>query len=161
MTLEGKMFSHYRLLHLIGKGGMGEVYLAEDIQVSRQVAAKVMHIDEERLDQKALTDSLRLFQREARVIATLDHPGILPLYDHGETALEVSRFLYLILPYRAEGSLATWIRQRRSSQPLTPKQIGSLIQQAGQALQYAHEHQVMHLDVKPSKLLDPKSGSSR
>ena len=107
MALEGKQFSHYRILCLIGQGGMGDVYLAEDIQVRRHVAAKVIGIKTAQSGKVIETNALRLFWREATAIAQLDHPHILPLYDHGGTMVDESQFASLIIPYRPEGSLFT------------------------------------------------------
>src|SRR3984893_12653412 len=141
MALEGHHFSHYRILQLIGRGGMGEVYLAEDIQIRRQVAVKVIRIETVAWDQETGSNALRLFWREATAIAQLDHPNILPLYDHGEATLDGSPQAYLIMPYRPEGSLVSWLRRRAQTQQthqLTLKQVAHIIQQAGRALQYAH-----------------------
>src|SRR5438128_3954387 len=156
MSLEGKQFSHYRILQLIGRGGMGEVYLAEDVQILRQVAVKVIRLETVQPDDEAVAPVLRQFLREATAIARLDHPNILPLYDYGEAVIDGSHVAYLIIPYRPEGSLITWLRkpaQRQQTRQPTLKQVVHLIQQASQALQYAHDHQVMHLDVKPANFL--------
>jgi eukaryotic-like serine/threonine-protein kinase len=156
MALEGKQFRHYRILQLIGKGGMGEVYVIEDSRVQRQVAAKFIRMEMMQSDPQASADALRLFWREATAIAQLDHPTILPLYDHGEEVIDGVPVAYLIMPYRPEGSLTAWLRkqaQTRQTQPLTLKQIAYIIQQASQSLQYAHDHQIMHLDVKPTNFL--------
>jgi serine/threonine protein kinase len=156
MALEGKQFSHYRILQLIGRGGMGEVYLAEDIQIRRQVAVKVIRIETAAWNRETGSNALRLFWREATAIAQLDHLNILPLYDHGEAAIDGTPQAYLIMPYRPEGSLVSWLQRRAQSQQahqLTLKQVANIIQQAGRALQYAHDHQVMHLDVKPDNFL--------
>jgi serine/threonine protein kinase len=156
MALEGKQFSHYRILQLIGRGGMGEVYLAEDTRVRRQVAVKVIRIETAGWDQETGSRAMRLFWREATAIAQLDHPNILPLYDHGEVAIDGFPLAYLIMPYRPEGSLVSWLRRRaqaHQTRQLTLKQVAHIIQQAGRALQYAHDHQFMHLDVKPDNFL--------
>lgn len=152
MAFEGKQFSRYRILQLIGKGGMGEVYLAEDVQVRRQVAAKFIRVEVVQADKEAVSDMFRLFWREATTIAQLDHPHILPLYDHGTATFDGSPAAYLIIPYRPEGSLTTWRREQQKG-PLTLGQVAHIIQQAGMALQHAHDHQVMHLDVKPANFL--------
>ena len=156
MSLEGKQLGRYRILRLIGSGGMGEVYLAEDSQVQRQVAAKVIKIETGHTEDKAVASVLRQFVREATAIARLDHPNILPLYDHGEEWLDTIHYAYLITPYRAEGSLVNWLRKRaevRKTQSLTLKQIAHIIQQAAEALQYAHDQQIIHQDVKPANFL--------
>lgn len=153
MTLEGTLFDHYRLLTRIGKGGMGEVYLAEDTQIRRQVAAKLIIIETVQADQQAVSRALRFFRREATAIAKLDHPSILPLYDYGETEIGNMHVAYLICPYCPEASLVTWLRKRAQTQQLTLKQVAHVIQQASQGVQYAHDRAVMHLDVKPANFL--------
>ena len=82
MSLEGSQLGQYQLRRLLGSGGMGEVYLAEDARIGQQVAIKVSHTEATFYpDSQSLKDALRLFQREARAIAQLDHPRILPLLD--------------------------------------------------------------------------------
>ena len=156
MALEGKSFSHYRILQLIGKGGMGEVYLLKDLRVQRQVAAKFIRIEEMQSEPEEAGSALRLFWREATAIAQLDHPTILPLYDHGEEVIDGASVAYLIMPYRPEGSLTAWLQKRAREQQtrqLALKQITHMIEQASQSLQYVHDHGVMHLDVKPANFL--------
>ncbi|MGH2509890.1 MAG: protein kinase domain-containing protein, partial [Ktedonobacteraceae bacterium] len=156
MLLDGKQLGHYRILHVIGSGGMGEVYLAEDSRVHRQVAAKVVQVEAALANNEGVTHALRLFLREATAIARLDHPNILPLYDYGEEIVETTRIAYLITPYRPEGSLVTWLHQQavnQQKQQITLKQVAHLLQQAAEALQYAHDRQIIHQDVKPSNFL--------
>src|SRR5947209_8952969 len=152
MPLEGLQLSHYRLMHLIGSGGMGEVYLAEDPRLHRQVAIKVIR-DEATAYPGTLEsqEAARLFQREARAIAMLDHPYILPLFDYGEEKVNGIEYTFLVMPFRQEGSLANWLRQRENRFNL--EDGGHFIQQAASALQYAHNHAIIHQDVKPSNFL--------
>jgi len=164
MALDGKQFSHYRLIHPIGHGAMGEVYLAEDIVGLRQVAIKVVRLGEaEALTQQEADNRQRLFRREVAAIGGLDHAHILPLYDCGQEQIENALLAYLVMPYRAEGSLLTWLR-RRAQDPqtsqLTLAQVTHLIEQAASALQYAHEHQpqIIHRDVKPANFLIRSQG---
>src|SRR5579859_1594163 len=153
MAIEEFQNGRYRHLRLLGSGGMGEVYLMQDKRVSRQVAIKVLRAESSLYpDDEKATSSARLFEREARAIAALDHPNILPLYDFGEEVHEDVTVTYMVMPYCADGSLETWLRQR-GGELLSPQQVAALIEQAAEALGYAHEHKMIHLDVKPSNFL--------
>lgn len=153
MAIDELQNGRYRYLRILGSGGMGEVYLMRDSRVSRQVAIKVLRAEGSLYaDDEAVATSTRLFEREARAIAALDHPNILPLYDFGEETREGVTITYMVMPYCADGSLEGWLRQR-GRELLTPRQVAALIEQAADALQYAHEHEVIHLDVKPSNFL--------
>src|SRR6266571_3571335 len=154
MALEELQNGRYRRLRLLGSGGMGEVYLMQDTRVNRQVAIKVIRSEGAPYpDSDATKDAARLFQREAKAIAALEHPNILPLYDFGEEALEGTTITYMVMPFSAEGSLAGWLQQRGNTTPLSSQDVAYLVEQAAEALQYAHDHQVIHLDVKPSNFL--------
>ena len=154
MSLEGQHIGRYDLLHLLGSGGMGEVYLATDTPVNRQVAIKVMRSEAVPYpDADATHDAARLFQREVRAIAGLDHPHILPLYDYGEDLVRGAKITYMVMPYRPDGTLVTWLHQRGNSSLLSPLDVAQIILQAASALQYAHERQIIHQDVKPSNFL--------
>ena len=153
MSLEGQLLGRYRVLRLIGSGGMGEVYLADDPTINRQVAIKV--VNTEAADHSGTEKSkgaARLFQREAKAIAMLDHTYILPLYDYGEQEINGVGFAYLVMPYRQEGSLASWLQQGGAAHLLI-QDIEQIVQQAASALQYAHDHQIVHQDIKPSNFL--------
>jgi serine/threonine protein kinase len=153
MALEALQSGRYHHLRLLGSGGMGEVYLMQDERVNRQVAIKVIRSENaSSLDSDAAANAARLFQREAKAIATLEHPNILPLYDFGEEISEGTTISYMVMPFCAEGSLAGWLGQR-AAHPLSPQDIAALIEQAAEALQYAHDHDVIHLDVKPPNFL--------
>jgi len=153
MALEEFQDGRYRLVRLLGSGGMGEVYLMQDMRVNRQVAIKVIRSESTPYpDSTAAKDAARLFQREARAIAALEHPNILPLYDFGEETRDGKTITYMVMPYCTEGTLASWLHQR-GSDLLSPQDIAYLVEQAADALQYAHDHEVIHLDVKPSNFL--------
>jgi len=147
MSLEGLHIGRFHLLRLLGRGGMGEVYLADDEQLRRQVAIKV--IQAEYPDPEAT----RLFQREARAIAMLNHPHILPLFDFGEATIHRTTLTYMVMPFCKEDTLAAWMQQRRNTALPSPQDVGFIVQQAANALQYAHNHQIVHQDVKPSNFL--------
>ena len=85
MLLNGQQIGHYRLLRVLGRGGMGIVYLAEDLHVERQVAIKVIRSDISLYsNDEEFRGAVRLYKREANAIAMLDHPHILSLYECGE-----------------------------------------------------------------------------
>ncbi len=150
MSLEGQQLGRYRIVRLLKNGGMGDVYLAEDANIQQQVAIKVIRTDNEPgSDLDVVKDG---FQREARAIVKLDHPHILPLFDYGEEYVKKTLILYLVMPYRPEGSLSDWIHRITPSR-LTPQSVAHIILQAGNALQHAHDRQIIHQDVKPSNFL--------
>ncbi|HYL43969.1 MAG TPA: protein kinase [Ktedonobacteraceae bacterium] len=154
MALEGQSIGRYQLSYLLGSGGMGEVYLAIDVPVQRQVAIKVMRSEVSAYpNDTASNDAARLFQREVKAIASLDHPHILPLYDYGEDIVRGSKITYMVMPYRAEGTLVNWLHKRTNDALLSPLDIAQIIAQAASALQYAHDRQIIHQDVKPSNFL--------
>src|SRR5216684_3617183 len=100
MALDELQNGRYRFLRLLGGGGMGEVYLMQDARMKRQVAIKVLRAEEALYaDHEQVTSSIRLFEREARAIAVLDHPNILPLYDFGEETREDKTITYMVMPY--------------------------------------------------------------
>lgn len=153
MAIEELQNGRYHHVRLLGSGGMGEVHLMRDKRVGRQVAIKILRAESTSyVDDEKAGEAARLFQREARAIAALDHPNILPLYDFGEEVVEGVVMTYMVMPYCADGSLEGWLR-RRGGQLLAPEKVAALIVQAAEALQHAHEQKMIHLDVKPSNFL--------
>ena len=153
MALAEQQLGHYRLIRLIGQGGMGEVYLAEDTRISRQVAVKVVRTElQSYLDDEESLHTEELFEREMKAISRLDHPYILSFYDFGKEPAINGSIIYMVMPYRQEGSLADWLL-RRGSHLVSPQDVGPMIAQAASALQHAHDHDVIHRDVKPSNFL--------
>src|SRR6266487_3858747 len=154
MALEGLQLGQYRLLRLLGSGGMGEVYLAEDARIGQQVAIKVSRTEGTPYpNNNTSQDAVRLFQREAKAIAKLDHPHILPLFAYGEEQVNGGTLTYIVMPYRREGSFANWLQQRDRHEPLWVQDMTYFISQAADALQYAHDNQIVHQDVKLSNFL--------
>jgi len=154
MSLAGKRLGRYSLQRLIGSGGMGEVYLARDAQIDRQVAVKVIRGEESSSpDSTEFRDAARLFQREARAVARLNHPRILPLFDYGEEVTNEGVLIYMVMPFCEEGSLVNWLRQRGTSDVLSLSTAMHILEQAAEALQHAHDHQIIHQDVKPANFL--------
>ncbi len=154
MPLEGMQIGRYRLLRMVGSGGMGEVYLAEDPTIRRQVAIKIIRVETPSSTERG-SDSggIHLFLREARAIAQLDHPHILPLFDYGEERVQGMTLAFLVMPFRPTGSLTQWMEQRGDTSLLSLEELMSIVNQAADALQYAHNHDIIHQDVKPSNFL--------
>src|SRR5438270_1335239 len=123
MPLEGLRIGRYHIIRLLGSGGMGEIYLAEDTRIEQQVAIKVIRSDVNPYPHTHGEKELnRLFQREAKAIAKLDHPHILPLFDYGEEIIESMALIYIVMPFRQEGSLADWLHRRDSAELLSPQE---------------------------------------
>jgi eukaryotic-like serine/threonine-protein kinase len=143
----GQMLGHYRILRPLGYGGTATVFLAQDIHLQRDVAIKVF------LPKDGDTqDFLRRFAREARVLAQLDHPNILPVYEYGEEG----SLAFLVMPHMAGGSLRDWLHGHGAVPPMETLQ---LIQQILSALQYAHERNLIHRDIKPGNMLFKADGT--
>ena len=135
----GDQLGHYKIVSLLGKGGMGEVYRATDTQLKRDVALKVLPAvfvnDPERLGR---------FQREAEVLASLDHPNIAPIF--GMVQAENVRALALAL---VEGPT---LADRISSGPIPVDEALAIAKQIIAALEYAHDRNVIHRDLKPANI---------
>ncbi len=154
MPLESLQNGRYRIVRPLGSGSMGEVYLVEDTRIDRQVAIKVIRLDASSYMNKGATqDAMRLFEREARSIAQLNHPNILPLFDYGEEVVNGATVTYMVMPYCSDGSLATWLQQHGQADMLSPQDTIHFTRQAADALQHAHDHDIIHQDVKPSNFL--------
>ncbi len=146
------LLGRYSIEKKIGEGGFGIVYLAKDTRIERKVAIKTIASDS---DSSEFDDALRLFLREIQAIAKLDHPHILPLYDFGETTLQEANYTYMVMPYREEGTLGNWLKLRKDNRIHFPslEDVAYILDQAADALQQAHNHNILHLDVKPSNFL--------
>ena len=154
MLREGQQLSHYRLVQLLKRGGMGEVYLAVDTLLHRQVAIKVIDTDlMYSAESDAAKEATRLFLREAQAIAQLDQANILPLYDSGEEHANQAALMYMVMPYRQAGSLSDWLEVHLRQGLLPLAAVERIVSQAALALQHAHDRQIIHQDVKPSNFL--------
>ncbi len=149
MPLDGTRLGRYQLLHSVGSGGMGDVYLADDPGINRQVAIKVIRTGLV----AASSHEASLFEREMRAVSRLDHPNILPLYDYGEVVEGDAKTVYMVMPYRPEGSLTGWLRKQDPEKTISYGSVAHFVMQAALALQHAHDHQIIHQDVKPSNFL--------
>lgn len=140
MIKAGDRIAQYQIIAEIGSGGMGTVYRVLDTSSGTEVALKLLagHLSKD-------TTFLRRFEREARVIAQLSHPFIVPLYEVGNYGERP----YLVMRYLSNGTL----RQRIQADSLTNSQLWPLMQQIAQALDYAHTQGIVHRDVKPTNIL--------
>ncbi len=143
--LLGSVLGTCTLERILGRGGMGVVYLAQQSRPHRQVAVKALLLSL-MPDPERRSRFLQRFRREADAIAALDHPNILPIYEYGEQA----DLAYLVMPYVTGGTLRDRV-ERKGPLPF-PEVAGFLAQMAG-ALDYAHAHGVIHRDVKPQNML--------
>ncbi len=153
MNLEGREIGGCKLIRKIGAGGMGEVYLAEQRRVgNRLVAVKVVSPEDASFHKEVIDDIARRFEREAALLGQLSHTNILPVHDSGVEG----PYLYLVMEYAPEGSLADAIRgntKQRLDLPLPLPRTVDIIGQIAAALQYTHDHGVVHRDVKPGNVL--------
>lgn len=135
-TLGGR----YRIERELGRGGMARVYLAEDLKHGRHVAVKVIR------PELAASLGRERFLREIEIAARLRHPNIMPLFDSGD----VDGLLYFVMPY--EDGLSLRARLLRDGR-LEAADAVSILRDVARALAYAHEHGVVHRDVKPDNVL--------
>jgi serine/threonine protein kinase/flagellar basal body-associated protein FliL len=154
MALETLQNGRYRILRLLGSGSMGEVYLVEDTRINRQVAIKVIRSESNPYPGSSENlEASRLFEREAKAVARLNHQHILPLYDFGEEKGNDSVLTYMVMPYTPDGSLASWLQQNGYGGTLPPQEVVHFVRQAADALQNAHDNGIIHQDVKPQNFL--------
>src|SRR5260370_34104853 len=88
-----------------------------------------------------------------KTIAALDHPHILPLFDYGESRVNDETLTYMVMPYRPEGSLTSWLQRRGSAEPLSHPDAHTLVDQAASAHQPAHTPHVIHQDDKSPSII--------
>ncbi|MGI5503801.1 protein kinase domain-containing protein [Lentzea sp. CA-135723] len=153
MLTKGQLLAdRYRLTRRIAVGGMGEVWEAADDRLDRRVAVKVL-----KAELSGDPEFLHRFRVEARMTASLNHPGIASVHDYGETA-SVSDgpedTAYLVMELVEGEPLATIISRGR----LTAEVTLDLLEQTGNALQAAHERGLVHRDVKPGNIMVTPSG---
>ncbi len=136
----------YHLLDRIGSGAMAVVFRGRDTKLNRAVAIKVLSVH--RLQD---SDSMARFQREARALAQVSHPGIVQIHDAGEDHGRP----FLVMEHVEGTSLSRMLKEQG---PLDPQVAASCAWQAARALQHAHERGLIHRDLKPSNLLRMPSG---
>lgn len=142
--LVGQQLGNYRLIRLLGQGGFADVYLGEHVHLNTQAAIKVLRT-------KVTSDNATHFRTEAQIIAHLDHPHIIRVLEFGVSGGTP----FLVMDYAVNGTL----RQRHPKGSKLPLAfILPYVQQAADALQYAHNQKVIHRDLKPENMLLGKRG---
>jgi len=147
LNLIGQSFGRYHILEKLGEGGMAVVYKAYDTHLEREVAVKVIRT--EQMAPALLDRALIRFEREAKEVSRLNHPNIVNVYDYGE----YNGIPYLVMTYLHGGTL-----KQTMGQPIPYQQAVSLVLPIAKALEYAHQHKMIHRDVKPSNILLTDSG---
>ncbi len=148
--LIGKTLGDFRIEARIGRGGMARVYRAYQASVNRQVAVKVIAAD--LIDEDDLRVFRERFEREAKVIASLEHANILPVYAYGV----VDNITYIAMRLLDGGSLSN----RLSDGPLDFDQAREIFRQIARGLAYAHSKGVVHRDLKPGNILFSGTGEA-
>lgn len=144
--LGGSAIGGYRIRELVGRGGMGRVYLAQDERLDRPVALKVL------AEELARDGAFRVrLLRESRLAAGLDHPNVVPVYEAGER----DGRLFIAMRYVAGPDLAGILRAEGA---LAPRRVMALASQIAAALDAAHARDLVHRDVKPSNVLVDRQG---
>lgn len=141
----GMIIEDYKIIELIGTGGMAKVFLAEHTETGEAVAIKTLPEEfygDETYEQR--------FSREIEVVSRFDHPNILQLLGYGEQ----DNISYIIMPYMSYGTLQDLLDDK----PLPPEECLRLLRQLGSAIDHAHEQQAIHRDIKPvNVMLDANS----
>ncbi|MEO6326244.1 MAG: serine/threonine-protein kinase, partial [Thermoanaerobaculia bacterium] len=150
---EPRTIGRYQVLRFIGRGGMGEVFLALDPDLQRQVAIKILPAashDDEKLKARLIS--------EARTVAALNHPSIVTIHEVGVTDSRdeglPSGVPYLVMEYLQGEPLDRLLAQRR----LSSTECVSIAIQVAQGLGFAHQNRMIHRDIKPSNLILASDG---
>ena len=146
-AFEAKRFGQYQLRTLIGKGGMGEVYLAEHVLLKRPCAIKLI-----RPERTGRADVLARFEREANATAKLSHPNTIEIYDYGHTD---DGTFYYVMEFLPGLSLAELIQRFG---PMPPERAIHLLRQTCNALGEAHAAGLIHRDIKPGNIFAAQRG---
>jgi serine/threonine-protein kinase len=146
-VFQTRALGRYRLKHLIGKGGMGEVWAAHHHALGRDVAIKIL-----RGDDRAAPNAIARFEREVRATAELCHPNTIRVFDFGVTE---DGLCYYAMELLSGQDLADWVADRG---PVRPELAAHLCLQAARALGEAHARGIIHRDVKPENLFLARIG---
>ncbi|MEH7222513.1 Stk1 family PASTA domain-containing Ser/Thr kinase [Bacillus sp. JJ1566] len=147
MLIGRRLSGRYKILEVIGGGGMANVYLARDIILERDVAIKVL-----RLDFSNDEEFIKRFRREAHAATSLAHPNVVSIYDVGEE----EDIYYIVMEYVPGQTLKQYIQRNA---PLHPKEAINIMLQLTSAITHAHQNQIVHRDIKPQNILIDHDGT--
>jgi beta-lactam-binding protein with PASTA domain/predicted Ser/Thr protein kinase len=151
MTTPQHLSDRYEIGEILGFGGMSEVHLARDLRLHRDVAVKVLRAD------LARDPSFYLrFRREAQNAAALNHPAIVAVYDTGEAETATGPLPYIVMEYVDGVTLRDIVH---TEGPMPPRRAIEVIADACQALNFSHQHGIIHRDVKPANIMISKAGA--
>lgn len=151
MTTPQHLSDRYELGEILGFGGMSEVHMARDTRLHRDVAVKVLRAD------LARDPSFYLrFRREAQNAAALNHPAIVAVYDTGEAETATGPLPYIVMEYVDGVTLRDIVH---TDGPMPPRRAIEIIADACQALNFSHQHGIIHRDVKPANIMISKTGA--
>src|SRR5690348_6212440 len=151
MTTPQHLSDRYELGEILGFGGMSEVHLARDLRLHRDVAVKVLRAD------LARDPSFYLrFRRDAQNAAALNHPAIVAVYDTGEAETATGPLPYIVMEYVDGVTLRDIVH---TEGPMPTKRAIEVIADACQALNFSHQHGIIHRDVKPANIMISKAGA--
>jgi serine/threonine-protein kinase len=141
-----RYFGDYELRRVLGRGGMGIVYEAQQMSLNRPVALKMI-----RAGLWADSEEVRRFQNEAEAVANLDHPGIVPVFEVGQ-----HKGRHYFSMKRVEGSSLDKVL---SEYPSKPREAAQVLLEVARAVHHAHQRGILHRDLKPSNILLDRSGA--
>jgi eukaryotic-like serine/threonine-protein kinase len=147
MLIGKRLSGRYKVLEMIGGGGMANVYLAHDIILDRDVAVKML-----RLDFANDEEFIRRFRREAQSATSLAHPNIVNIYDVGEE----NDLYYIVMEYVEGQTLKQYIQQ---NSPLRVEDALGIMSQLTSAISHAHQNHIIHRDIKPQNILVDRVGN--
>ena len=145
----GQIISHYKIIEKLGEGGMGKVYKAQDLKLDRPVAIKFLPPD-----LNASRENKERFMREAKIVAGLNHPNILHIYDIDEQ----DDILFFVMEFVTGENLKSHIEKLKSDENLSIQQAVDWTAQIAKGLRAAHEKNIIHRDIKPENVMMTRDG---